>query len=147
MNSPKQDAEALLTDILQFAKLMLVQYGAFHPYGGFMRNDGSIVEAGAETPGNDYPAGTTLVELLATDFRNRAKRGEIKAVAIVTDVRVALPGSTVKSDAIQVSVEHRDSYYMDVFFPYRVTADKRVEYGRAFAQAGQKRIFDGSDAS
>lgn len=135
------EAEALLSDLLPFAKRMLATHGEFFPFGGFMTADGSIVHTGAIDPSTDKPASAALVESLTREFRRRAKAGEIRATALVMDMRVTPPGSSAVSDAIQVSVEHRSSFCADVFFPYRLTTSGLLEFGEAFAQEGARTIF------
>ena len=73
-----------------------------------------------------------------------ARTSQCKAVAIVFDVAVTLPGSNRKSDAIQVCVEHADGYSVDVFFPYQII-DKQIVYDQTFAQQGKHEIFEQKD--
>lgn len=143
MASPggKAEAEALLSDLLPFAKRMLATQGEFLPFGGFMKADGSIVHTGAIDARTDKPASAALVESLTRDFRRRAQAGEIRATALAIDVRVTPPGRTAVSDAIQVSVEHKDSFCADVFFPYRLTTPGLPEFGETFAQEGTRIFF------
>jgi hypothetical protein len=130
-----------MNDILPFAKRMLAEHEEFHPYGGFLRTDGSIVHVGAEARSVDYPSGKDLIDSLQRDFRRRAKNGEIKAAAIVSNVRVTPPSKHERSDAIQATVEHRDSYCADVFFPYRIDEKGIVEFASVFAQACDPIVF------
>ncbi|PYP55125.1 MAG: hypothetical protein DMD40_14445 [Gemmatimonadetes bacterium] len=61
------------------------------------------------------------------------KRQEAKAAAIVFDVRVTPPGTGHTSDAIEVLVQHRDSYCAEVFFP---SIEERTTLSRqVFAQS------------
>jgi hypothetical protein len=56
-------------------------------------------------------------------------------------VRVTLPSSDKKSDAIAVSLNHRDDYSVTVFFPYE-TREGRLQFGEVFAQKGEADIFE-----
>lgn len=138
---PKDDAAALLDDLLPFAKQMLASHGEFYPYGGFMRTDGAIVHAGATDPATDRPESAKLIDTLTENFRGQAQRGEIRAAAIVFDVLVPLPDTPEKSEAIQVNLEHASSYAAEVFFPYRWSDGGGVEFGETFAQEGRRMIF------
>ena len=141
MTQPKRDAEALLNDLLPFAKTMLAQHGEFHPYGGYIKADGSIVQVGAVDPRTDTPRATDLLEIIKAEYRIRARTGDIKATALVSNVHVMPPHQASKCDAIQVTIEHADSYCADVFLPYQVHKDGELVFGEMFAQQGERSVF------
>lgn len=140
--NPKEEAEALVNDILPLARRMLAEHGEFHPYGGFMRTSGEIVHVGAVDPHTEHPKAASLIDRLKRDFRRRALAKEIRAAAVVFDVRVSPPGKSDKVDAIQVSVEHDGSYCAEVFFPYSRSSDGELSFGEVFAQAGTRTLFE-----
>jgi hypothetical protein len=134
MTTANRDVQALLDDLLPFAKQMLADYGEFHPYGGFMRPDGSIVHVGATDLATDTPRGEDLLRLLRDDVRRRAKRKEIRAIALISNMRVTHPGDQTATDAIRVRVEQIDTYSAHVFLPYRFAEEGRLGFGLQFAQ-------------
>ena len=137
----KRDAELLLNDVLPFAQTMLAKYGEFHPYGAYMKADGSIVHVGATDSNTERPRPIDLLDTLKAEYRTRANAGDIRAAALVSNVRVLPPNHTAKTDAIQVTVEHADSYCADVFLPYHLGRDGTVVFGELFAQQGQPSVF------
>jgi hypothetical protein len=126
--------------MLPLAEKMLGRYGEFHPYGGYMKLDGTIVDVGAEDPDTDHPKSKDLIYVLRSSFREMANTNQCKAVAVVFDVAVNLPNSNRKSDAIQICVDHADGYSAEVFFPYQIV-NNEVVYGETFAQEGSHDIF------
>jgi len=132
--SPKQEAELLMNAVLPFAEQMLRQHGEFYPYGGIMRPDGSIAPVGMQDPTTDRPRSATVIETLRQELRARVERNEAKAAAIVFDVQVTPPGAGHKTDAIEVLVQHRDSYCAEVFFPYQLK-NGQLSLGQVFAQS------------
>ena len=140
-SNPKAEVETLLDDLLPFAKRMLAAHGEFFPFGGYVRTDGSIVHTGVADPATSRPKSITLIETLVRALRERALNEELCATALVFDVKVMPPGRTAKTNAIQVSLEHRDSYCADVFFPYCPDESGTIEFGETFAQAGQPIVF------
>jgi len=138
--TPKEESEALLRELLPFAKTMLHDYGEFHPFGGMLKHDGEIVHIGATT-GEDMSPADSLVEIMVDNFRRAAREKAIKAAAIVLNVTVIVPSTSVKSDAIEVRIDHRDGYSANVFFPYRSTDDQGILYEAAFASRGNSLIF------
>jgi hypothetical protein len=136
----KRDAERLVDAILPFAEKMLKQYGEFYPYGGYTTPEGKTIDVGAKEHGEDYPRSKDLLRILRESLQAMARTDKCRAAAIVSNVSVVIPGSNQKSDAIQISVDHRDGYSADIFYPYQLTDDKIV-YGATFAQAGKHDIF------
>jgi len=118
---------------------MLTTHGAFIPFGGAMRADGQIVSiAGYDESEQSQP--TNAIALMKDGFVEAARRGEYKATAIVYDVRVELPSTKEESDAIAVSLNHRDNYSAIVLFPYKIDGGELI-LGTVFAQEGEADIF------
>jgi len=138
--NPKQEAEVLVNELLPLAKRMLSEFGEFYPYGGYMKLNGEIVHVGARDPKTAHPKSKDLIRILKRSFSEIAKNGQAKAIAIVFDVRISLPNSGDKTDAIQVNVEHAGNYAAEIFFPYRV-ANKEVIFGKTLAQEGEYEFF------
>lgn len=135
----KADCEAVMNLALPFAEEMLQEHGEFFPFGATMNAKGEINHIGGYD-GREHPPSADIIKLLKDGFRARAKNGEVKATALVYDVRVILPGSGEESDAVAVSLNHRANYSVIVLFPYRIDGGK-VEFGEAFAQEGEADIF------
>lgn len=129
-----------MNDILPLAQRMLRDYGEFYPYGGVIKSDGEIVHVGAKHPDTDHPKSKDLIDMLRSSFHEMARTGKCRAAAIVFDVRVKLPDSDNKTDAVQVSLDHVDGYSVDIFFPYRII-NREVVYGKTFSLKGTHNIF------
>jgi hypothetical protein len=138
--NPQQESQALMDAIRPLADEMLRRCGEFYPYGGYMKQDGSIVEVGVADPDTDHPQSKDLLYVLRTSLKDLARRNQCKAVAVVFDVTVTLPHSDRQSDAIQVCVEHSDHYSVEVFFPYHFSENELI-YGETFVQQGENEIF------
>ena len=136
----KKDCEKLMNALLPLVEKMLRDYGEFYPYGRYMKPSGEIVEVGAQDEDTDYPKSQDLLYVLRDSFSEMGKAGDCKATALVFDVRVDVPETAKKSDAIQVCVEHVDGYSAEIFFPYEIQ-DGRLNYGVTFAQGGKREIF------
>lgn len=139
MPSPKEQCETLLDSVLPFAEKMLKEHGEFYPFGATLKRDGTQALAAADN-GTDKPASQPLIDLLKSGFRAAAVKGDIVASALAYDVRVTPPGSSTKTDAVAVELDHRDGYSVVVFFPYTVKSGS-VVFGDAFANAGANSIF------
>ena len=139
--SPREECEELMNSLLPLAKRMLSEHREFYPYGGFMKPPGEIVHVGAKIEGTDHPKSAPLIDLLRETFREQAAKNECKAVAILFDVRIKPPGATKKSDAVQVCLDHREDYSLEVLFPYSIVDDGEIIYRKPFSQRGSSHIF------
>lgn len=137
--SPKSECEVLMNEALPLAEKMLKEHGEFYPYGLTLDAAGKVAHMGA-TDGTDRPKSAPLIELLRARFVDGAKAGKYLATALVYDVRVVDPSTGLKSDAIAVALDHRDSYSVVVFFPYSLHQGKYLP-GKLFAQKGEGRVF------
>jgi hypothetical protein len=141
VKSPKAESEALMNAALPFAEQMLEAHGEFLPYGQAMDKAGKFIAIGASDGKSK-----DLIQILKSGFREGANAGKYKATALVYDVRITLPSTGGKSDAIAVSLNHQDSYAAIVFFAYRIEEGK-VVMGEVFAQQEENYAFSqGGDA-
>ncbi len=138
-NDPKADCEALMNSVIPFAEQMLSHHGEFLPFGGAMRSGGEMVSV-AGYDGDEHPQSSDVVHLIKEGFIEAARQGQYKATALVYNARVKLPSTDDKSDAIVVSLNHRDGYSIVVAFPYRIDGGK-LTMGTTFAQMGEADIF------
>ena len=104
-----------------------------------MRPDGQLVSI-AGYDGNEHPKSVDVIAFMKQAFVAAGRKDEYKATAIVYDVRVKLPSTDEVSDAIAISLNHRDNYSIVVFFPYKID-NRRLIDGPAFAQKGEADIF------
>ena len=135
----KAECETLIEAVLPFAEKMLKKEGEFFPYGGALKSTGGIASI-ASYDGREQPPSADVIAFLKNGFVDGAKSGKYKATALVYDVRVVLPSSGRKTDAIAISVNHRDDYSVIVYYPYQLN-DGKLTYGEAFAQQGEFDIF------
>jgi hypothetical protein len=131
-----------MNNLLPVAQNMLSKYREFYPYGGYVELDGQIRHVGVKDPTTEYPQSEEMIAALEKLFLEKASAYECKVTAIVCDVRVKVPGSDHKSDAIQVRLDHMEGYSwlttkmeflnlapgrdMSVGAGYRIQADRRV---------------------
>lgn len=140
MMSSKRESEQLMNELLPFAWRMLREFGEFHPFGGVIRSDGSLAHYGAAT-GEELGPGAEAADLLMRRFHTEAVQGRIRAAAIALNVTVELPTGGVRSDAVEIRIDHIDGYSADVFFPYRRSPGGELERGSTFAVRGDAFAF------
>ena len=135
--SPKDDSTKLMNAVAPFAKKMLAEQGEFRPFGGYMLADGRIVDVGLDL--EKQPSAADAVSILQSRFKEMAGRGEAIAFAVVYMVNIKCPDG-IRSDAIQVNLDHGQGYSAEVLYPY-VIQNGAVVYGKMFAQAGESAMF------
>jgi len=139
MTVPKAECESLMNAALPFAEKMLQQHGEFFPYGAALKGNGEIASV-AGYDGRERPPSNDVIRLLKQGFVHGAKTGEYQATALVYEVKVKLPTSGEMSDAIAISLNHRENYSVIVFFPYQLKNGQLV-FGEVFAQTGEADVF------
>lgn len=137
--TPKEECEVLMNELIQIASNFLNKSGEFYPFGSVMKND-DIVEHVAFYDGNEFPRSEDVIKDLINAFYQRALDKEIKASGIVWDAKVLCPDNK-KSDAVVISLEHRDNYSVTVVYPYKKTFFKRIKWKPLFAGEGENNIF------
>jgi hypothetical protein len=143
------DCERLMNVLMPRAEQLLESGGEFYPIGAAMLSGGEVVWTGAYD-GRDHPPSGDLIALLKTGFVEGARRGEYKATGLLYDALVIPPGHSAKTDAIIVSLNHRDNYSVRMIFPYGIRQSgfgpwrkRTLTLGAGFANQGEADIFAG----
>lgn len=130
----QDDLDGLLDAALPFAQQQLERYGEFLPYGVAVGVDGTQRMIAGDPDGGEHPASLDVLAVMVDGLRSQ--RDELRAVVLVSDVRLA------ESDAIRVELEHREGAALAVFLPYSLSRiRKRVDYGGLAASAGTQHVW------
>ncbi|HEY8700153.1 MAG TPA: hypothetical protein VIM08_04180 [Arthrobacter sp.] len=105
------DLDGLLEPALGFAQQSLGERGEFYPYAVVVNIAGEQEMIMAEAP-TEQPESTSVIDSITRDLASH--RDNYRAVAVVADVRVREAGT----DAIRVTLEHREGPVMSVVLPY-----------------------------
>jgi hypothetical protein len=120
------DVRLLVDTSLAVARKTLSEQGDFHPFAFFMKADGGLQrltpKANAALPEPD-----AMLQLLQQSFRERAAAGECRAVAVVADVVIAVPGGG-QSDALQIGFEHRSGWCRNFFYPFEKSPEGEIRF-------------------
>jgi len=112
----RDDLDQLLPPLIGFAQQQIQKVGEFYPFGATMAADGQISLSAAHT-GSEHPPSTEVIELLAAGMRAQALAGTIRASGICYAIRFR-GGDGKDTDAIALSLEHRDGDRVLVVMPY-----------------------------
>jgi len=137
--TPKEQCEILLDKLLPFAEEQMKKYREFYPFAAVMLMDDSV-EITETYDGNEHPESKDVLETLKQIHKQLSSEGKIKASGIVWNASVASANGK-PSDAIIVSLEHKDNYSVIVGEPYKIGLFKKVAFGNLFAMEGKHDIF------
>lgn len=140
MDQGKAESQELMDAVLLLAEQLLSEQGEFFPYGGAMTPNGEIFSVAAYD-GDEHPPSSEVISMLKRAFISASLSKTYKATALVYDVRVPLPETGEKSDAIAINLDHQSGYSVVVFLPYKVSEEGLI-FGSIFAQAGEKDVFN-----
>ena len=139
--TPKEEAQQLVDAVLPFAEQALSKHGEFYPFGAELTSSGKV-EAAMGYNGQEHPSSAEVIAMLHAGFAAKAKAGRVRATALAYDARVQAPGTSSKSDAVAIEVEHRDGYNATIYFPYTIKGGV-VSFANPFAVAGPRQVFGG----
>ncbi len=137
----KQEAERLMNELVPFAKRMLTENGCFLPFGGYINEQGEVVHMGAQIEGEEYSLPSDLLRVLRKELVDLARSGKAWATGVVFDVTVAVPPAKVKSDAIEIDLDHRGDYSVRVYYPYTIEVNGTCVFAPIFASEGDGGVF------
>ena len=140
-----QDVESLLNDLVPFAEKMLREHREFLPFGGHIKPDGQIVLDGAYN-GDGLPLSQYLIDILKDSFKAKAQQHELRACAIVYDIRTVPPGRSKKQDAICVAIYHISGFSADIIYPYKFSLLGKLVVEEGYALRGDSAIFQRANA-
>ncbi|WP_242164764.1 hypothetical protein [Lysobacter sp. M15] len=143
--SQTEDVEALISGLVPFAEKMLKEHREFLPFGGHIKPDGEMVLDGAYD-GEELPLSQDLIDILLGNFRQRAANHELRACAVVYDIRTIPPGKSKKQDAICVSIDHLSGYSAHVIYPYKFTLLGKLTVDEGYALHGDAAVFPRANA-
>lgn len=137
--SPKEECEVLLDALLPAVESLLKKNGEFYPVGAVLTGDANVSFTAVDS-GNEHPETKMLINNLIASHRQMAEQDAVKASGIAWNASILTPEGK-RSDAIIVSLEHKENYSVIVGRPYKLGLFKKVKFGELFAQSGQHEIF------
>ena len=137
--TPKEQCEVLLDKLLPFAENQMKKHREFFPFAAVILTD-DTVELTGSFDGTEHPESKDVINDLIQIHKQLASEGKIKASGIAWNASVASADGK-PTDAIIVSLEHKDDYSVIVGEPYKVGLFKKVNFGNLFAMEGKHDIF------
>ncbi|MBR2455077.1 MAG: hypothetical protein IKB36_03395 [Clostridia bacterium] len=134
----KEECEVLLDTLLSASEKLLKKNGEFYPIGAVLSNDNNVTFTALHS-NNEFPDSQSVINDLICAHKQLAQNNEIKVSGISWNGAVDLEGKT--TDAIIVSLEHKDDYSVIVGLPYKSSLFNKIKFGELFAQNGNKDIF------
>ena len=136
---PKEECEELLNALLPFAVNQLKKYSEFYPFGAVMQNNNEIILTAFDAD-DSLPDLKEAINRLTKIHNDQAGKGEIKASGICWNATVSLENGK-QTNAIIISLEHRENYSVLVGQPYRIGLFRKLNLNAIFAQDGKHDIF------
>ena len=134
----KEECEILLDALLSSSEKLLKKNGEFYPVGAVLFNDDNVKFTALQFE-DDFPDSKSVINDLICAHKQLAQNNEIKVSGISWNGTVDLEGKT--TDAVIVSLEHKDDYSVIVGLPYKIGLFKKIKFGELFAQNGNTDIF------
>ena len=121
------------------AENQIKKHREFYPFAAVILMD-DTVELTGSFDGNEHPESKDVINDLIQIHKQLASEGKIKASGIAWNASVASADGK-PTDAIIVSLEHKDDYSVIVGEPYKVGLFKKVNFGNLFAMEEKHDVF------
>lgn len=138
----RDDLDQLLNSLIGQAQEQLVKRDGFLPYCGTLESEpakDNQVMSGMVDIGEEYPSPLEVRNATITALKSEAQKEEIRACAVVTDVRLK-EGAPGFEEAINIFLEHNSGRVVNFHLPYRKSGDV-YDYGDALFGSGDSEIF------
>lgn len=135
----KEECEALMSILINFGTDNLKKYKEFYPYGAVILSD-DTVEFTDFFDGDNHPDSQKIIDGLIEVHKGLAKDNKIKVSGIAWDGRVTDENGNI-TDAIMISLEHKDDFSVIAYLPYKFGFLKTVKFGELQATKGKNDIF------
>ncbi len=136
----RADADLLVRNGLRFAERALKEAGGLSPFALVMASDGRMSRL-QPAERRKMPSPRELLDELEAVLRDRARAGDLLAVAIFSDVVIALPEGG-ESNAIHATWEHGSGVCADLYVPYMqedtLQGSKKKEVVRGKLRFGER---------
>ena len=134
----KLESEELLNDGLAIARALLVKDGQFQPFASGLTGEREVERVAGVSRGER--SSREIVQLLEKSLRGEADERNYRAIAIVSDVRFEMEGDPEPKAAVQVTLEHREGYCVNVIARY-TRVKEAIEFDRLMASPRTGRVF------
>ena len=138
-DAARKEMDRLLDEGIQTAARLLEKYGEFIPLAIGLGPDKETVHVQSWN-GNDHPTSDEVLALLYPALRQGVLKGDYRAVAIVTDVRIRKRPPDAPQDALRVEIEHPDAPPVACFLPYQLQDGKLIP-GKPTAQRTEPKVL------
>jgi hypothetical protein len=145
MVTPQDDLDTLLQEAASVALHFLNESQEFFPFAVVIATDGEVRHIQGSL-GTEQPDSSELIAFIEQSLRSLAEEGEIRACALISDVRISQAEEVEFSDAIQICIEHAEQDPLTCYLPYVLQADGVVP-GELSAEVGMRVIFQGPDVA
>jgi hypothetical protein len=134
------DVQKLIENIVFQAESYLKEFGEFFPFGSTFETNG-IIRPVSVYFGDNHPAPSEVLSNLESALKQAAAKNKYIAVAIATDVITSHPVSGDRIEAIEIKADHKESYRVNYYLPYKINEDGSILFFDAFSVGGTLNIF------
>lgn len=135
----KQDQEKLLQFITGASEHLLKKNGEFFPIAATLSQDGKISPVYYQSDETRPESKKVIVELKKVINSDKEK---VIAAAIAYEMLISRPPDTVKKDVISVSIDHKESSPITLFYPYEPKKNGTIFYDQMFGVKEYEKIFE-----
>lgn len=133
----QDDADNLLSTVLEFAGQRLVADGGFYPFGAAFTTDGDLVLLAGDPDLGEHPDSDEVQRSLVVGTETH--RDEYRSVALAADVTA--PATGQDGSGVRVEIEHHEGTALVVLVPYTRGTEGELAYGEMEGAVNARRLW------
>lgn len=133
----QQDADSLLSTVLEVAAQRLVADGGFYPFGAAYTSAGELVLLDGDPDLGDQPSTEDVLASLHAGTEQR--RDEYRSLALAADVTDTVGGPA--RTGVRVELELREGTALVLLVPYTRGSQRALEYGEMEGAIAEPRVW------
>jgi hypothetical protein len=133
----QQDADTLLSTVLEVAGQRLVTDGGFYPFGAAYTTDGELVLLDGDPDLGDQPSTDDVLRSLHVGTEQR--RDDYRSIALAADVVDAAVGE--ERSGVRVEIEHSEGTALVLLVPYTRGLEGQLTYGEMEGAVNARRVW------
>jgi hypothetical protein len=133
----QQDADTLLSTVLELAGERLVKDGGFYPFGAAYTTAGDLVLLDGDPDLGDQPSTDDVLRSLHVGTEQR--RDEYRSVALAADVTDTVTGDD--RTGVRVEIEHQEGTALVLLVPYTRGPEGQLTYGEMEGAVNARRVW------
>lgn len=136
--TPKEELNSLLNDAIGMAIRLVEKHGSHFPFCMAITTSGERTSIAADD--SNLPGADALLAGIRQHLSDASREKRYRAIALARNVEYRSAPDGLRTDAVQVTLDHQQGSPVTCYLPYQMAQGKVVP-GELFAVQAEERFF------